>query len=123
MVRAPSLSLSANCASARGCSRRVANRRRHSAGKSFLLLDVRTAQERTTACIAGSVHVPLAELESRIEELREYEGQEICTLCHHGVRSLRAAAALRRAGFDHVRSMAGGIHLWSVDIDPSVPIY
>jgi hypothetical protein len=23
----------------------------------------------------------------------------------------------------NVVSMAGGIHLWSVDIDPSVPIY
>jgi rhodanese-related sulfurtransferase len=98
-------------------------RDRRQAGTGPIVLDVRTAQERTTACIAASVHVPLAELESRIEELREYEGQEICTLCHHGVRSLRAAAALRRAGFDHVRSMAGGIHLWSVDIDPSVPIY
>lgn len=88
-----------------------------------LVLDVRTAQERAIACVAGSVHVPLAELESRIEELRAHEDREICTLCHHGMRSLRAAAALRRAGFARVRSVAGGIHLWSVDVDPSIPIY
>lgn len=88
-----------------------------------LVLDVRTAQERAIACVAGSVHVPLAELESRIEELRAHEDREICTLCHHGMRSLRAAAALRRAGFERVRSVAGGIHLWSVDVDPSIPIY
>lgn len=88
-----------------------------------LVLDVRTEQERAIACIAGSVLVPLAELESRVEELRAHEDRLIITQCHHGVRSLRAAAALRRAGFDRVRSLAGGIHLWSVDIDPAVPIY
>lgn len=88
-----------------------------------IVIDVRTAQERSIACLAGSVHVPLSELESRVEELREHEDREICTLCHHGVRSLRAAATLRRAGFENVRSVAGGIHLWSVDIDPGVPIY
>jgi len=88
-----------------------------------LVIDVRTTQERTIACIAGSVHVPLAEIESRVEELREHEDREICTLCHHGVRSLRAAVSLRRAGFENVRSVAGGIHLWSVDIDSGVPIY
>jgi rhodanese-related sulfurtransferase len=86
-------------------------------------VDVRTAQERAIGCIAGSVHLPLAELESRLEELRDHEANEVFTLCHHGVRSLRAAAALRRAGFERVRSVAGGIHLWSVDIDPSIPIY
>jgi rhodanese-related sulfurtransferase len=98
-------------------------RDRRESGTGPVVIDVRTAQERATACIAGSLHVPLAELESRIDELREFEAQEICTLCHHGVRSLRAAAALRRAGFEQVRSVAGGIHLWSVDIDPSIPIY
>ena len=89
----------------------------------LVLVDVRTAQERAIACIAGSVHVPLPEIESRAEELREHEDDLLVTVCHHGMRSLRAAAALRRAGFGHVRSMAGGIHLWSMDIDPSVPIY
>jgi rhodanese-related sulfurtransferase len=69
------------------------------------------------------VHVPLAELESRVESLRDHEDALVITVCHHGVRSLRAAAALRRAGFTNVRSLAGGIHLWSVDIDPAVPIY
>ena len=37
--------------------------------------------------------------------------------------SLQVTAVLRQAGFDDVRSMAGGIHLWSLDIDPSVAVY
>lgn len=92
-------------------------------GERVVLVDVRTAQERATACIAGSVHMPLAELEARAHELESHGDALIVALCHHGQRSLRAVAALRRAGLDNTRSMAGGIHLWSIDIDPAVPIY
>jgi len=92
-------------------------------GESVVLIDVRTAQERATACIAGSVHLPLAEIESRAHELEAHGDALIVVTCHHGQRSLRAVAALRRAGLDNTRSLAGGIHLWSIDIDPAVPIY
>jgi rhodanese-related sulfurtransferase len=98
-------------------------RRRRDAGESMVLVDVRTAAERATACIAGSVHLPLNEIESRADELRAHDDRPIVIHCHHGVRSLRAAASLRRLGFDQVLSLAGGIHLWSMDVDPSVPIY
>ncbi|WP_193211991.1 rhodanese-like domain-containing protein [Luteolibacter marinus] len=43
--------------------------------------------------------------------------------CHHGMRSLRAAAFLRSRGLADSWSMAGGIHRWSEEIDPAVPIY
>ena len=92
-------------------------------GDGPLVIDVRTSQERAIACIPDSLHVALADLEDRVDSLRDHEDRPVVTLCHHGVRSLRAAAALRRAGFTQVRSLAGGIHLWSVDIDPAVPIY
>jgi len=92
-------------------------------GDTVLLLDVRTSQERMTACIAGSIHIPLTELDARLEELRVHDENIIVVKCHHGARGLRAVAALRRAGFDHAFSLAGGIHLWSIDIDPSTPIY
>lgn len=96
---------------------------RRDSGERMVLLDVRTAAERATACIAGSVHLPLNEIESRADELRPHEDDLLVIHCHHGVRSLRAAASLRRLGFEKVLSMAGGIHLWSMDVDPSVPIY
>jgi rhodanese-related sulfurtransferase len=97
--------------------------RLRAASERVLLVDVRTAAERSTACIAGSIHLPLNEVESRAEALREHEEDLIVMQCHHGVRSLRAAASLRRLGFERVVSLAGGIHLWSMDVDPSVPIY
>lgn len=98
-------------------------RRRRDAGEAMLLVDCRTPAERDLATIEGSVHVPMHELGARIESLREHESTPIVVHCHHGARSLQVTAALRQAGFDDVRSMAGGIHLWSLDIDPSVPVY
>jgi rhodanese-related sulfurtransferase len=39
------------------------------------------------------------------------------------MRSLDAAAWLRQQGVESVKSMAGGIERWSMEIDPSVPRY
>jgi len=33
------------------------------------------------------------------------------------------AAFLAQQGFSHVANVAGGIHAWSAQIDPSVPQY
>lgn len=92
-------------------------------GEDLVLVDCRTAQEREIASIRGSIHVPFQEIASHLNELREHEERLIVVHCHQGGRSLRMTALLRREGFERVRSLAGGIHLWSIDIDPSVPTY
>jgi adenylyltransferase/sulfurtransferase len=57
------------------------------------------------------------------DELEPPPGALVVTYCHHGVRSLNAAAILLRAGHARVASLAGGIDRWSIEIDPSVPRY
>lgn len=94
-----------------------------SQGAPVVVIDVRTEAERALAHIDGTMHVPLAELPTRIPDLRKHDGDRIVVHCHHGMRSLKATELLRQAGFDDVRSLAGGIHLWSMDIDPAVPAY
>ncbi len=91
-----------------------------------LLLDCRRDDEWGLCRIEGAVHIPLSEIERRADELEDDEGgrdRPVIVYCHHGQRSLRVAAALRAMGFSSVRSMAGGIELWSVDVDPEVPRY
>jgi rhodanese-related sulfurtransferase len=97
--------------------------RRKAAGEKIIVVDVRPQSGREIACILDTIHIPLQEIESRADEVVDADGSCVVTLCHYGVNSLRAAAVLRHAGVQNVLSMAGGIHLWSVDIDPSVPIY
>lgn len=93
------------------------------AGHDFLLLDVRTAQERDLARISDSMHIPLQEIAASLPRLREHEDRAIVVHCHHGVRSFQVTEFLRREGFADVRSLAGGIDLWARAIDPAVGRY
>jgi rhodanese-related sulfurtransferase len=88
--------------------------------KEFNFLDVRRLDERET-CSLGGYHIPLHELENRFEELPR-DKKPLIVYCHHGVRSLYATQFLKYHGFDAL-SLAGGIDLWSLEIDPSIPRY
>lgn len=92
-------------------------------GEDLLFLDVRQPEEYQVAAIAGTVLIPLGQLGSRLNELEPYRHKRIVVHCHHGVRSLRAAAGLRQAGFEAAQSMAGGIEDWSLQVNPQVPRY
>lgn len=85
------------------------------------VLDVREPWERQTASIAGSLHIPMADLPARVQELDPEE--HIVVYCHHGVRSLSVTDWLRKQGYDHAQSMAGGIDRWSIEIDSKTPRY
>ncbi len=87
------------------------------------LLDVRQRWEHETAALAGSVLIPLGELAARAGEVRPESGALLVVYCHHGVRSLSAAALLERLGHANVTSLAGGIDAWSQEVDPTVPRY
>lgn len=87
------------------------------------ILDVRLDEEFAFARVEGSVHVPLHELESRMDELEFDPDEPIAVMCHHGVRSMKAALMLRAMGYPRAYSVAGGIEAWSRSADPSVPRY
>ena len=90
-------------------------------GDKVLFVDVREQWEHDTAHIAGAMLIPLREIPSNLARLGRAE--EIVLFCHHGMRSLDAAAWLRSQGVEGARSMAGGIDRWSVEVDPKVPRY
>lgn len=92
-------------------------------GDGFLLLDCRETDEHAVARIAGARLLPMSEIQSRQDELASDRDREIVVYCHHGGRSLQVARWLRQQGFDKVRSMAGGIDRWSLEIDAAVPRY
>lgn len=90
-----------------------------------IVLDVREPWEVQVAAVKPDgfdlVHMPMASIPARLNELvRE---RPIACLCHHGGRSAQVAFFLQNQGFDHVVNINGGIHLWSQEVDPSVPRY
>jgi rhodanese-related sulfurtransferase len=90
------------------------------AGK-IKLVDVRTPEEFAIASVHGSVLVD----QNLAQEIMQSWPKDtaIVTMCHHGMRSLDAAAYLRGHGFTNAKSMSGGIDAWSVQIDSAIPRY
>jgi rhodanese-related sulfurtransferase len=91
-----------------------------------ILLDCRRPEEWAAGRIPGAIHIPMDQIEKRADELEDDEGGKthpIAVYCHTGRRSLRVASTLRALGYSKAASVAGGIDLWSVDIDPSIPRY
>ncbi len=76
-----------------------------------ILLDVRTARERSSRSISGSIHIPLHELGSKLNDLERHRSKEIICYCASGSRSVSAAAVLKKAGFD-AANLNGGITAW-----------
>jgi adenylyltransferase/sulfurtransferase len=93
------------------------------AGEAVYLLDVRQPWEHQLAALPGSKLIPLGTLRARAGEIACPAGVPVVVYCHHGIRSLHAAAALEQIGFPDVSSLAGGIDAWSQEIDPRVPRY
>jgi monothiol glutaredoxin len=89
-------------------------------GDDLLLVDVRTPEEREIAKIEGSRALDSALHDEIGKGSRE---RSIVVYCHHGSRSERAAQELAQQGFRDVYNLVGGIHGWSMDVDPDVPMY
>jgi len=89
--------------------------------EKLLFVDVREPWEYQTTHIEGSVLIPLGQIPSNLARLENAE--QLVLFCHHGMRSLDAAAWLRAQGVEGAKSMTGGIERWSTEVDPSVPRY
>lgn len=90
------------------------------AGTPYLLLDVRTDEERALASLPEAVPLESSPLD-RLRTLAP--GVPIVVMCHHGIRSRAFAGRLVLQGLSPVYNLEGGIDAWSRHIDPSVPRY
>ena len=92
---------------------------------NFTLVDVREPSEYDICRIDGSTLIPLGKIEDMEPKnlTTISKSDQIILHCKAGVRSLKAAKALKQMGFEDVKSMAGGIEAWSERIDPSIPKY
>ena len=92
-------------------------------GDPLLLVDVRQPEEYAFCHLAGSVLIPIGELTVRATEMDPNPGTLVVVVCHHGVRSYKAAAFLAQAGVENVASLAGGVEAWSLTVDAGLPRY
>ncbi len=92
-------------------------------GDKLVLLDVREDEEVAICALPGITHIPLGELSVRLSEL-DLDAETVC-ICHHGVRSAHAAAALyNQVGFDgQLWNLTGGMDRWATEADPGCRRY
>jgi glyoxylase-like metal-dependent hydrolase (beta-lactamase superfamily II)/rhodanese-related sulfurtransferase len=72
-----------------------------------LVLDVRAENEVAEVSVEGSVNIPLSRLLEHLDELPR--DRPIVVHCSSGYRSSTAASLLRRAGFEQVADLVGGL--------------
>lgn len=92
------------------------------AGEPLRLIDVREPGEHAVCRIEGATLIPMRSIPMHLQQLDD-DGPALVIFCHHGVRSLSVVDWLRRQGVENCQSMAGGIDLWSLTVDPAVPRY
>lgn len=95
--------------------------RRREMDEVWQLVDVRETWEVELARVAGTIHIPMAEIELRQGELDD--ARPVAVLCHSGGRSAVVAEYLKARGFETVANITGGIDAWSLEVDGSIPRY
>ena len=91
-------------------------------GDDIQILDVREDNEVAIARIPNSIHIPMGQVLSRIDEIDPE--RETVVHCKGGGRSARVIEALQRSGYQgKLANLKGGILGWSTEVDPSVPKY
>ena len=94
------------------------------AGEAPFMLDVRTPEEWDICHIEGSVLIPMNEIQRRLDEIPEET--EIVVICHHGIRSAQVLSALAHYfeyDINKLYNLRGGIDLYSIEADQTVPRY
>jgi rhodanese-related sulfurtransferase len=78
-----------------------------------IVLDVRDDAEFAAGHINDARHIPLAKLDERLAELQKFRDKPVIVHCQSGVRSSKAAAALRKHEFTQVYELDGGVNAWT----------
>lgn len=87
----------------------------------FQLIDVRNKDEYDYCEIGGEL-IPMPEIADRIDEIAK--DKMVIIHCHHGGRSKKVIDWLQaNYEFNNLYNLQGGIHSWSIEIDPNVAIY
>ena len=89
--------------------------------ENFILLDIRETYELNICKINNSIHIPMAEIPKKMNQLNKNE--EIIILCRSGVRSERVCQFLYGQGFTKIKNLKGGILEWIRLVNPLLKSY
>ncbi len=82
--------------------------------KDAVIVDVRPAADYAKGHIIHAINIPANGFANQIDTLKKYKdkGRPIIVACRSGAQSAHAAKTLRKAGFEEVYNLRGGILAW-----------
>ncbi len=80
--------------------------------KDALVVDVRETAEWSTGHIQNARHLALGQFAKHISEIDKFKEKPIIVVCARGNRSRSACGALKKAGFQQVFNLTGGVNAW-----------
>ena len=78
-----------------------------------IVIDLRSAESFARGHIVNARNIPLSDLDANREKIRDLGPKPILAVCDAGISSNRAVDTLRKAGFDSVYGLKGGITGWT----------
>ncbi|MCO4274952.1 molybdopterin-synthase adenylyltransferase MoeB [Pseudarthrobacter sp. HLT3-5] len=91
--------------------------------KDFELVDVRETGEHDIVSIDGSVLIPQGRILAGEAWAELPQEKDIVFHCKAGTRSANVLEAARKAGYQRVSHLDGGILAWVRDVEPQKPVY
>jgi phage shock protein E len=75
--------------------------------ETVLIIDVRSDQEWSNGHLESAIHIPLSEIERKLEMLSEHKDSKIYLYCGAGRRAEAARRILSNAGFTNLTNAGG----------------
>ncbi len=83
-----------------------------------VVVDIRDSKEYFEGHVPKAMNIPFTALQSRVKELEKYKEAPIIVTCKAGQHSSMAGTILRKAGFQNVAKLRGGLLEWRNDNMP-----
>ena len=77
-----------------------------------IVVDVRSMAEFKDGHILNAENVPLNGLNNSLKKLEKHKSKPVIAVCKTGSRSAAACRSLRKAGFEQVFNLRGGMMAW-----------
>lgn len=77
-----------------------------------VVIDVRPVADFAQGHILHSLNLPMNGFKNQLQQLKKYQDRPIIVSCRSGAQSNQACSQLRKAGFDKVYNLRGGILAW-----------
>ncbi|MCB0835899.1 MAG: rhodanese-like domain-containing protein [Bacteroidetes bacterium] len=87
-----------------------------------VMIDVREPHEWDRDVLPQAKKISLGDLPQNLEQLAQFQEEEVVLICRSGRRSDNATRFLQARGFLNARNLAGGMLAWKKEIDPAFDV-